>query len=277
MRRAAGGRFVPLRCCGEQRAEPPCGALSTKSAGASARRRRGEGVPRRLRRLRRRAAGPDLARGLRRGRAARGAVPGRARRAGALAGRGPEDLHLLQRQPPGAGGPVWAHDRGRPAALPQRLLRHDLRPQGAPAPPAACSCLGWRAPPAALRRRRARTWAVPLTGAQSWSGRSRRASARAQAEAGSYREIALALGVDAPDRVLFATDVEAEAVAAAVAGWQAGPARSRTGRALACGTHGAAGRVGAGAGRVRPRWALHDAAWAAALQPQQAGRERVAA
>ena len=42
----------------------------------------------------------------------------------------------------------------------------------------------------------------------------------AQAEAGSYREIALALGADSPAQLLFATDVEAEAAAATTAGWQ---------------------------------------------------------
>ncbi|KAK9825411.1 hypothetical protein WJX81_002858 [Elliptochloris bilobata] len=39
-------------------------------------------------------------------------------------------------------------------------------------------------------------------------------------EAGSYREIGLALGADSPAHLLFATDVEAEAAAAASAGWQ---------------------------------------------------------
>ena len=42
----------------------------------------------------------------------------------------------------------------------------------------------------------------------------------AQAEASSYREIALALGADSPAQLLFATDVEAEAAAATTAGWQ---------------------------------------------------------
>lgn len=39
-------------------------------------------------------------------------------------------------------------------------------------------------------------------------------------EAASYRNIALSLGVDSPGEVLFATDVHAEAVAAAAAGWR---------------------------------------------------------
>lgn len=39
-------------------------------------------------------------------------------------------------------------------------------------------------------------------------------------EAGSYREIALSLGVDSPSKVLFATDALAEAVAASAAGMQ---------------------------------------------------------
>ena len=39
-------------------------------------------------------------------------------------------------------------------------------------------------------------------------------------EASSYREIALALGTDSPAQLLFATDVEAEAAAATLAGWQ---------------------------------------------------------
>lgn len=39
-------------------------------------------------------------------------------------------------------------------------------------------------------------------------------------EAGSYRNIALSLGVDAPADLLFATDNLAEAQAAAAAGWQ---------------------------------------------------------
>ena len=42
----------------------------------------------------------------------------------------------------------------------------------------------------------------------------------AQVEAGSYREIALALGTDSPAELLFATDMEAEAAAATAAGWQ---------------------------------------------------------
>ena len=41
-----------------------------------------------------------------------------------------------------------------------------------------------------------------------------------QVEAGSYRNIALSLGVDSPDEVLFATDNILEAQAAAEAGWQ---------------------------------------------------------
>ena len=40
-------------------------------------------------------------------------------------------------------------------------------------------------------------------------------------EAGSYREIALSLGVSSPSELLFATDVYAEAVAAREAGWEA--------------------------------------------------------
>jgi methionine salvage enolase-phosphatase E1 len=42
-----------------------------------------------------------------------------------------------------------------------------------------------------------------------------------QVEARSYREIAAALGVDRPSQILFATDVLAEAAAAAEAGWRA--------------------------------------------------------
>lgn len=41
-----------------------------------------------------------------------------------------------------------------------------------------------------------------------------------QVEAGSYRNIALSLGADAPDELLFATDNIHEARAAAEAGWQ---------------------------------------------------------
>jgi hypothetical protein len=41
-----------------------------------------------------------------------------------------------------------------------------------------------------------------------------------QVEAGSYRNIALSLGVDSPEEVLFATDNILEAQAAAEAGWQ---------------------------------------------------------
>ena len=40
-------------------------------------------------------------------------------------------------------------------------------------------------------------------------------------EAGSYTNIALSLGVDAPGEVLFATDNIDEAKAAAAAGWRA--------------------------------------------------------
>lgn len=39
-------------------------------------------------------------------------------------------------------------------------------------------------------------------------------------EAASYRNIALSLGVDSPDELLFATDNINEARAAAAAGWQ---------------------------------------------------------
>jgi len=41
-----------------------------------------------------------------------------------------------------------------------------------------------------------------------------------QVEAGSYKNIALSLGVDAPGDVLFATDNVHEAEAAVAAGWQ---------------------------------------------------------
>jgi methionine salvage enolase-phosphatase E1 len=41
-----------------------------------------------------------------------------------------------------------------------------------------------------------------------------------QVEAGSYRNIALSLGVDSPEEVLFATDNILEVQAAAEAGWQ---------------------------------------------------------
>lgn len=41
-----------------------------------------------------------------------------------------------------------------------------------------------------------------------------------QVEAGSYVNIALSLGVDAPGDVLFATDNVHEAEAAVAAGWQ---------------------------------------------------------
>lgn len=41
-----------------------------------------------------------------------------------------------------------------------------------------------------------------------------------QVEAASYRSIALSLGVDSPDELLFATDNILEARAAAEAGWQ---------------------------------------------------------
>lgn len=41
-----------------------------------------------------------------------------------------------------------------------------------------------------------------------------------QVDASSYRNIALSLGVDSPSELLFATDVLAEAQAAAAAGWQ---------------------------------------------------------
>jgi methylthioribulose 1-phosphate dehydratase/enolase-phosphatase E1 len=40
-------------------------------------------------------------------------------------------------------------------------------------------------------------------------------------ESTSYKDIALSLGVDEPSQVLFATDILAEAKAAAAAGWQA--------------------------------------------------------
>lgn len=43
----------------------------------------------------------------------------------------------------------------------------------------------------------------------------------AKTEAGSYSNIALSLGVDSPSDILFATDVLAEAQAAAAAGWRA--------------------------------------------------------
>lgn len=42
-----------------------------------------------------------------------------------------------------------------------------------------------------------------------------------QVEAWSYREIALSLGVDASEEIVFATDIYAEAVAAKEAGWKA--------------------------------------------------------
>ena len=42
-----------------------------------------------------------------------------------------------------------------------------------------------------------------------------------QVEASAYENIALSLGVDSPGEVLFATDNQAEAVAAAAAGWRA--------------------------------------------------------
>ena len=42
-----------------------------------------------------------------------------------------------------------------------------------------------------------------------------------KAEARSYRDIALSLGVDSPSEILFATDVLGEALAAKAAGWQA--------------------------------------------------------
>lgn len=38
-------------------------------------------------------------------------------------------------------------------------------------------------------------------------------------ESRSYKEIALSLGVDCPSKIMFATDVHAEAVAARDAGW----------------------------------------------------------
>ena len=41
-----------------------------------------------------------------------------------------------------------------------------------------------------------------------------------QVEAGSYDNIALSLGTDAPADILFATDNEHEAAAAIAAGWQ---------------------------------------------------------
>ena len=40
-------------------------------------------------------------------------------------------------------------------------------------------------------------------------------------ESASYKDIALSLGVDEPGQVLFATDILAEAQAAAAAGWEA--------------------------------------------------------
>lgn len=42
-----------------------------------------------------------------------------------------------------------------------------------------------------------------------------------KAEARSYRDIALSLGVDSPSEILFATDALGEALAAKAAGWQA--------------------------------------------------------
>ena len=41
-----------------------------------------------------------------------------------------------------------------------------------------------------------------------------------QVETGSYKNIALSLGVDKPSLIVFATDSIAEAEAAAAAGWQ---------------------------------------------------------
>lgn len=43
----------------------------------------------------------------------------------------------------------------------------------------------------------------------------------AQSEKKSYCNIALSLGVDDPSQITFATDIEAEAVAASAAGWNA--------------------------------------------------------
>ena len=43
----------------------------------------------------------------------------------------------------------------------------------------------------------------------------------AQSEEKSYRNIAMSLGVDDPSQIMFATDIEAEAVAASAAGWGA--------------------------------------------------------